>query len=395
MAQLAQVSTVAVLLAFVGAIAAQPGAVGKRAHDAPLDGAGSAAEQSPPQPLPDNAAAAYPDQALDQSVDGTVEFVALVDAEGRVERVDVVDVPREGMGFEEAVRAAVSKWSFIPSVRDGTPVAATYRGAIDFVTTYPSEWGRMYPLSTDELWKEFRTVLRKSGFVVRRKDRKNGVAITHLRRIGHETIPGLRRPDDGRRILGSQLHAFIPPWAEPGRLYLGSMNETEDAELGRSSRGYTYNMGVLEGWLLDRLDEHLGTRGRPIPKNAEPRLRLANELRPASVSQGCLDAGELLPYWSIDANPEVVESTRISPLYPPFLVGQGKTDYVAVRALVQEDGWAGDLEVVHSTAPDSEFEVSALHTVSFWRFRPARSDGCPVSSHVPVIIEFKKGGRGP
>lgn len=52
-----------------------------------------------PQPLPDNPSPDYPVQALAAAVDGDVVFVARVSAEGRVDAVQVLDVPKDRDGL--------------------------------------------------------------------------------------------------------------------------------------------------------------------------------------------------------------------------------------------------------------------------------------------------------
>ncbi|MCP3977885.1 MAG: TonB family protein [bacterium] len=349
----------------------------------------TAAEQRLPVPLADNPRPVYPEIAFEKSIDGGVKFIAVVDVEGRVERLDIVEVPHDGVGFEEAVRVAVSAWRFEPALREGEPVAASYRGIINFVATHADHAGRMYPVSSSVLWTELRAVLRELGLSARTRDKKNGVLITRSKSIGRRTLPGFQPPDGSLVLLESELHVFVPPWAEPGRLYLGSMNVTENRQSGRAGRGFTYNLGAVESWLLDRLDQHLGVRGRLIPRNAPARLRLANELQPGSVPEACLQrvgTAQTGPDLSL---PETIESSRIDPLYPASGAASRQTARIIVGTQIQEDGWAGRLEVVRSDSRNPEFGVSAIHTVSFWRYRPAVSNGCPVPVDFTVFVQFK------
>ena len=59
-------------------------------------------------------------------ITGDVFFDAAVDARGRVKSVDILRVPREDMGFEEAVKNAVQTWRFDPARRNGHPIDSVY-----------------------------------------------------------------------------------------------------------------------------------------------------------------------------------------------------------------------------------------------------------------------------
>ena len=64
----------------------------------------------------------YPAAARRMRVRGVVRLQALVGTDGTVEELRILQIPREGLGFERAVEDAVTKWRFEPATRNGVPV---------------------------------------------------------------------------------------------------------------------------------------------------------------------------------------------------------------------------------------------------------------------------------
>jgi TonB family protein len=91
------------------------------------------ADESPQPRLLSSPHIPYPRAAKDLEVVGDVVFVAHVNEQGRVSRVEVRSVPMRGLRFEEAVQDAVKKWRFAPAVRDGQPRRSEYPGRASFV----------------------------------------------------------------------------------------------------------------------------------------------------------------------------------------------------------------------------------------------------------------------
>ena len=88
------------------------------------------ADTVPPKPV-STAAPDYPPKALNDGVEGFVDVEFTVMPDGSVQDVSVVgsDPPHT---FEVAAVKAVSKWTFKPGTRDGTPVAAHVRQKLEF-----------------------------------------------------------------------------------------------------------------------------------------------------------------------------------------------------------------------------------------------------------------------
>ena len=75
----------------------------------------------------------YPGEAKSLRVAGEAVFVASVDEKGTVTGVEVRAVPLPGLGFEEAVEKAVTKWRFEPAMLNGQPRAGRHEGRFSFV----------------------------------------------------------------------------------------------------------------------------------------------------------------------------------------------------------------------------------------------------------------------
>jgi TonB family protein len=81
----------------------------------------TAASAEGPHPLPGNPICAFPKQAEQSFVGGSVVFHAEVRADGSVDSVQVTRVPRPRLGFEETVAGCVRKWRFEPAAKDAPP----------------------------------------------------------------------------------------------------------------------------------------------------------------------------------------------------------------------------------------------------------------------------------
>jgi len=74
----------------------------------------------------------YPMAARRAKVNGTVHLDVIVQSDGTVGEITVVNSTRPGSGFEEAAIAAVTRWRYRPALRDGEPVDVSILVRIDF-----------------------------------------------------------------------------------------------------------------------------------------------------------------------------------------------------------------------------------------------------------------------
>lgn len=75
----------------------------------------------------------YPHQARTRRVSGSTMLQAIIDADGRVANLCVVNCSRPGLGFEKAAHDAVKEWRYSPATRDGVPVPVVFLIYVDFV----------------------------------------------------------------------------------------------------------------------------------------------------------------------------------------------------------------------------------------------------------------------
>lgn len=73
----------------------------------------------------------YPDRALDRALEGWVDLLLVVDRDGVVRELEVVDADPAGV-FEDAATAAVWQWRYTPAVYQGRTVRCRYRQRVLF-----------------------------------------------------------------------------------------------------------------------------------------------------------------------------------------------------------------------------------------------------------------------
>lgn len=172
---------------------------------------------TPPHPLPGNPQPAYPAMALEQAIEGDVEFSARVTEQGLVESVDIVAVPLKERGFEESVIEAVRNWRFDPARLGTLPNPGVYEGKVSFALAgdLPMSFGRMYGRPSRLVWQELLKVLQEERIKTAKLDQKSQVAITRRVRLGDERLDEMPVPDFPRGAIYpenarvSRNHGFV------------------------------------------------------------------------------------------------------------------------------------------------------------------------------------------
>ena len=83
----------------------------------------------------------YPPAALAAGFEGTVTVAALINEDGSIGVVEVVDSTNPKLGFEEAALDAFRQFRFAPAVQDGEPVFSMWAYSFEF----SSPRGRLNP----------------------------------------------------------------------------------------------------------------------------------------------------------------------------------------------------------------------------------------------------------
>jgi len=149
------------------------------------------------------------------------------------------------------------------------------------------------------------------------------------------------------------------------------------------SRGYVYNTGVVEEWLLERLDRRLGAKGRPVPDDSSARARLAKELlgRP---TWRCNEETAPLDDADVAASGEVEKPRKVSEVGPRVATG----GTVIIKYTVGEDGIVRDLGLT-TPSPHEDLNTAVLGAASLWRYQPGRLNGCEVGMGLTSTVNVK------
>ncbi len=337
----------------------------------------------PPIPLAGNPSPEFPQRAQAERVGGNVSYQVLVDKEGRVQEIEIVKVPKEGLGFEEAAEKALRQWHFAPALRNKEPVAQSYEGVFEFTLTYSTDGARMYAVPSSRMWEILKEVLAENRFRYEEMDGANGVIITKWRKVSASrssvlVLPNLSEYKGAKRF---QIHILVPQVSGAARLYINTMI--------RVSYHYLhYNQGYVERWLYEQVEERLGLRGHAIPCDGAKRRILAAKLLGQTADDECTEVRTLLAGTGDISNPILVPSTKVEPIYSASLHLARKTGSLILLAVINEDGWVADIELLRSPDPETDFYTAGAQPVSFWRFRPAMKKDCPVAVYFSIIVNF-------
>ena len=74
----------------------------------------------------------YPNEAMEKRINGSVILLAVVRADGSVDKIFVIRCDKPGLGFERAAKEAVRQWRYKPALRGGRPVDVRLTVIVDF-----------------------------------------------------------------------------------------------------------------------------------------------------------------------------------------------------------------------------------------------------------------------
>jgi TonB family protein len=319
-----------------------------------------------PSPLPGNPTPPFPEAARREQVEGTIEFEADVDADGRVTAVRVLEVPKAGMGFEALAEKTLREWRFTPARSENGSVPGTYRGAIEMVFAFAAHRGRMYPKASFEaVWTAVEAAVGATGFETYSGDPSEGVLVTPQKSL------------HGGRL---QLHVFVPRAARPLRVYVGSILDTDGSR--RNTIRREFNLPEIGTRFFDALSTSLSERGVPVPQFFARRVQVAERAHGAGDPWlACLR--RVLPNPPSPGDPRFQPATVISRAELEFTAVARAGDRpkeVVIEGEVAEDGVFVPHRVAEGARMEQSFVTMALGAASMWRFRPATIDGCPVPS---------------
>jgi hypothetical protein len=251
-----------------------------------------------------------------------------------------------------------------------------------------SSVGKMFDLSSRELLNEVVSLFKEYKISPDELDKENGVMVTYWRRLKSKTLPGLDPPKmrDRVKMNSFQYHVYVPQFVEPGRVYVGVITEGL-GNLHHHSHGID---DMFQSWMFDRLSEHLGKDGEPIPPDGAARLALERKHRGDDTPRDCdrhVGAEPLIPGFDGVSNPTVIDASRIEPMNTERFKDV-KSGSLLLQALIDEEGRVVDVEILRNLTDSEEFADDAANRVAFWRYHPAELDGCPVPVKTMISVEF-------
>ena len=109
-----------------------------------------------------------------------------------------------------------------------------------------------------------------------------------------------------------------------------------------------------------------------------------------------LELGDIVPPVAV---PELVEPGepglvlpvaiyRPDPDYPELAIRTRQSGRVVLRAVIDNGGSVGDIEVLLSPVPDLGFRAAAIEAVRQWRYQPGELRGRTVSVRMTVVVDF-------
>lgn len=253
----------------------------------------------------------------------------------------------------------------------------------------PASEGRLFPLRSREAWQRVQTRLEELGLSKEKLDRTNQVTITNWRNVDAKGMEWLRVPRLPEPYVAERVRfeVFVSPFAEPARVYVGSMMEARDRLAGSRARATTYNLAELNAALMAEITRVLGADGVPIPQESERRRQLALSAL-GDEADDCLRQASI-PKDGKVTSPRKIPVSEFEILYPAGASEQRKAGAVRVEFSVLEDGGVTGVRLLDPPLGDP-FEASAMGAASLLIYSPARRDGCPVPVVAIYTVRYRR-----
>jgi TonB family protein len=249
--------------------------------------------------------------------------------------------------------------------------------------------GRFFRLRSSEAWSLVQKGLPQLGLAAGKTDRLNQVVLTKWRDFGAKGMDWLPAPalPSGYAASRHRFEVFVSPFAEPARVYVGSVVEVR--RLGDvESRGAVYNSPTVNAALMTQIARAIGEEGVPIPSDHDQRRLVALSILGDEANE-CLRRGTTAAA-RIDrlTPPSEIAVSRFEIEYPEAASTRGEGT-VEIEFAIQEDGAISD---VHVPGPpsDYQFDLSAMGPVSLRLYSPARTDGCPIPVSMSYTVNYKR-----
>jgi len=352
----------------------------------------SVAAQAPiaePARVLERVEAPFPPAAKAAGVEGEVRFHATVDASGRVQRVDVDSVPQPGLGFEDVVRAAVSRWRFAPALLRGKPSESNYNGLLQFTLTLPGQ--AMLGATSLATWNAVRLTMRELGIPIDKAEDR-----TQLLTTGPFRYIAVKLPDAATLSLPPgykpdrlTLHVYVTPGMQPARIAVGSIMDVVPMAANERNRFVMYGDESVARWFLSELARRMGVKMEPMAASAQRRAAQSQALMPPGMTDPCSTKAARMvdPAGSSITAPKKLYN--VQPMYPSDQLEARKTATVVFRGEITEHGTLVNPTMTEPAGAPASFVASAQLAFGLWKFAPGQQDGCPVRVKGEFRSEFK------
>jgi TonB family protein len=167
---------------------------------------------------------------------------------------------------------------------------------------------------------------------------------------------------------------------EPARVFVDAV-VMKGRTKGAKTVQVRYGADDITNWFFGHLVELLEAKGRALPSGFEERQALGQELAGDSSCNAPVAS---------DRKGAVKPPKRFSapkPIYPAADLENKRKAVVEVEGILAEDG---AMHAVRSVASENDQRMirAALDAVSLWRYEPARTGPCPVTSRMTVSVDF-------
>jgi TonB family protein len=244
----------------------------------------------------------------------------------------------------------------------------------------PSSERRLFSTRSQEAWEVVHKRMKELGLSPDKTDRASQATLTKWQEVGAkglEWLPAvmLEEPYVAKRI---RFVVFVSPFAEPARVSIGSLIETEDRR-SATSRALVYNSSTANRALMSEISTALGEDGLPIPGDRDERRKLALSVLKDRATD-CLrqetpvKGAKLTP-------PRKITLSNFDIVYPTPAQATRTEATIRVEFQILEDGTVTGLRSLDGPI-GQQLEAAVFGAVSLLLFTPAMLDEC----HVPTVV---------
>ena len=244
---------------------------------------------------------------------------------------------------------------------------------------FPAAAARMFAASTSQTWLDVLKLLDDEGFKTELKDDNGRFLVTRpvsveAKRFGFAVTDVVPNATVGR----VKLHIFVPRFIEPARVYVGSTLTADVSQpSGTPAQMLVYSPDAVGMWLLSKLSAKLSLVAHQIPQHPARRAALAKKLLGGGEDK-CLDriesGGQPIPSSANSMAPRKLHEVPV--VYPRSGAVNNRERTLIVNTVIGEDGFPWPIGVANGS-PSDDFAITALGSLSLWRFTPLVIESCP------------------